>query len=291
MYANTQREELSRNALVRQAVGVNARGRRYFKDAADAERFIAERDVYARTHAEVASLTLLERVEYVTFIVGLFCIYGIDLLLFGTSAQYIAGLLSGEGDGWASVGKYVVPACFLGVEVLIALKIARSQYEEQFGFGGSAARVFWIAIGALVALVMPLAATATARSVGVVADNNVPVLMIVVLAIISFAAHVLVLFAGRMAQEAKTYVTFAMVYASKRNRAQRAVDAAKADIAVLNSLFISYAHTWRAHNARYTLMPSGPFDREVVELLKRQFPNVACGARDASFPTVAEEAS
>jgi hypothetical protein len=291
MYAGNEREELSRQSLVAQAVAINARGRRYFKNSADAERLVAERDAYEEAHGEVGRLTLIERVEYVTYLIGLLCIYGIDVFLFGASAQYVAGMIGGEGDLWAHVAKYATPACFLGIEVMISLKIAKSSEAERFSFGSSAARSAWIAIGVLAALVMPLAATAAARAAGVVADDSAPILMIIVLAVISFAAHVLVLFAGRLAQEAKTYVTYAICHGMQKRRAQRAIDRARADIAAMNSVFIGYVHSWRAHNAKYTAQPSGPFDREVVELLQRQFPHIATGQRDASFPLVAEETS
>jgi hypothetical protein len=289
MYAGNEREELSRQWLVKCAVAINAAARRYFKVAADAARFVAARDAHRETHAEVGQVNFLQRVEYFTFAFGLLCIYVIDVLLFGTSAQYVAGLMGGEDDLWATFAKYVVPASFLGVEVLIALKIAKAQDDERFSFGTSAARKGWIAIGVLVALVMPLTATATAQSLGVVAENNVPVLMIAVLAIVSFAAHVLVLFAGRLAQEAKAYIAFTVIDTFHTRRAQRAIDRAKANLSTLNSLFIGYVHGWRAHNAQYAALPSGPFDQEVVELLRRQFPHVAAGQREAAFPVVAEE--
>jgi hypothetical protein len=290
MYAGNEREELSRQSLVSQAVGINATGRRYFKDSAKAERLVTERDAYEEAHGEVAQLTLLERVEYVTYTIGLLCVYGIDVFLFGASAQYVASFVGGEDDLWAYLAKYATPACFLGIEVMMSLQIAKSRHAERFGFGSSAARSGWIAIGVLAALVMPLAATAAAHAAGAVADDSTPILMIIVLAVISFAAHVLVLFAGRLAQEAKTYVTYAVIHGIQKVRAQRAIDRARADIGALNSLFIGYVHAWRAHNAKYAALPSGPFDREVVELLRRQFPHVATG-REAAFPVVTEEAS
>jgi hypothetical protein len=289
MYGGNEREELSRQSLVAQAVGINTTGRRYFRDAADAERLVAERNAYEEAHGEVARITLLERVEYITYMIGLFCVYGVDVFLFGASAQYVASFVGGDDDMWAMLAKYATPACFLGIEVMISLQIAKSRHAERFGFGSSAARSGWIAIGILAALVMPLAAAAAAHAAGELNDST-PILMIIVLAVISFAAHVLVLFAGRLAQEAKTYITYAIVHGIKKTRAQRAIDRARADIAALNALFISYVHAWRAHNSKYAALPSGPFDYEVVALLQRQFPHVASGQRDASFPMVAEEA-
>jgi hypothetical protein len=290
VYAGNEREELSRQSLVAQAVGINGTGRRYFKDAADSERLVRDRDAYEEAHGEVARLTLLERVEYVTYAIGLLCVYGIDVFLFGASAQFVAGLVGSDDDFWTSLAKYATPACFLGIEVMISLQIAKSGLAERFAFGSAAARKGWIAVGVLAALVMPLAAMAAARAAGVVADDSAPILMIVVLAVVSFAAHVIVLFAGRLAQEAKTYLTYAVCYGIKKRRAQRAIDRALADIAAFNSLFIGYVHAWRAHNAKYAALPSGPFDREVVEFMRRQFPHVATGQREAAFPVVAEEA-
>jgi hypothetical protein len=291
MNADNQREEMSRRSLIRQTARLNALGRRYFRDASDAERFIASRNAHRATHAEVGSATLRQRVEYLTFAVGLLCIYVIDILLFGASAQYVAGLVGGESDRWTCIARYAVPACFLGIEVLIGLQIAKSRDEFRFGFGSSVARAAWIAVGILVALVMPLAATATAQSAAAVAQNSVPLLMIAVLGIVSFAAHVLVLFAGRLAPEAKAYAAFALIDRSNERRTQAAIDRVKSDIDQFNSFFIGYAHAWRLHNRRYPALPSGPFDRDVVDLLRRQFPHVAVGG-DESFPaTVGEEAS
>lgn len=289
MYASDQREELSRQSLVKDAVAINRTGRRYLKDKSDEARLVAVRDGHRETHAEVGKVNFLQRIEYFTFAVGLVCIYIIDVLLFGTSAQYVAGLMGGEDDLWATFAKYVVPAAFLGVEVLIALKIAKAQDDERFAFGTSAARKGWIAIGVLVALVMPLTATATAQSLGVVAENNVPVLMIAVLAIVSFAAHVLVLFAGRLAQEAKAYIAFTLIDSFHSRCAQHAIDRAKADLSALNSLFIAYVHAWRTHNAQYAALHSGPFDQEVVDLLRQQFPHLTTGGSVIPFPTLADD--
>lgn len=288
MYAANEREELSRQALVADAVAINSTGRRYFRDEAKAERLVAARNRYEEAHGVVGALTLIQRVEYMIYMIGLVCVYGIDILLFGSTAQYIASLVGGEGDLWTTVAKYVAPACFLGIEVMISLQIAKARHARRLGFGSSAGRMGWIAIGVLAALVMPLASIAAAHAAGEVADDDATVLMIVVLAVISFAAHVLILFAGRLAQEAKTYLTYTIMHGLKARLAQRASDRTRADLTDLNSRFIRYVHAWRAHNLSYGAMPSGPFDQEVADLLRRQFPQVTTG-RETAFATIAEE--
>ena len=283
MYADNTYEELSRQSLVSQAVAINDTGRSYFRASASAERAVSARKNFYETHGAVGQVTLMKVVEYVTFVIGLLCIYGVDILLFGASAEYVASLLGSESSLWASVAKFVVPACFLGIEVLIALQIEKSRHDARFAFGSSAARKGWIVLGILVALVMPLAAKATAESAGVVAESDVPVMMIAVLGIISFAAHVLVLFGGRLAQEAKTYLTFAAMRTFHERRANGRAKEAAQTLASLNSMFIAYVHAWKTHNTRFDPQPSGPFDKEVVELLRRQFPHVASAAAPAVF--------
>jgi hypothetical protein len=183
-----------------------------------------------------------------------------------------------NNTGHAEMAKFVVPAFFLGIEVLIALRIATARRAEEAGFGSRIATRAWIALGVLVALVMPLSAAAVAHSVGIVTGDDQSVGMVIVLAIISFAAHVLVLFAGRFAQEAKTFTAYAVLGGRHNRRADKAKAKSAKLLAAFNALFINYVHAWRVHNLRYEHLSSGPFDDEVVTLLKRQFPQVTANS-------------
>ncbi len=138
--------------------------------------------------------------------------------------------------------------------------------------GNRMASFLWIALGVLVALVMPLTAVVTAASVQVVADDSVPFLMLIVLAIISFAAHVLVLFGGRLAHASKTYCYFATKRSALVNQLEANHRLVRRRLKKLEQIFIPYVHHWRKHNAHYTYVEAGPFDNEVAELLRRHFP-------------------
>lgn len=138
--------------------------------------------------------------------------------------------------------------------------------------GNRMASFLWIALGVLVALVMPLTAVVTAASVQVVADDSVPFLMLIVLAIISFAAHVLVLFGGRLAHASKTYCYFATKRSALVNQLEANYRLVRRRLKKLEQIFIPYVHHWRKHNAHYTYVEAGPFDNEVAELLRRHFP-------------------
>lgn len=130
----------------------------------------------------------------------------------------------------------------------------------------------WAALGCVMATVMPLTAVYTAMSVQVVADDSAPLVMLIVLAIISFAAHVLVLFGGKLAQEAKTYWRFTTKHASLSAQLAANQRLVRKRLKKFELLFIPYVHHWRKHNAAYSYIEAGPFDNEVAELLRRHFP-------------------
>ena len=138
--------------------------------------------------------------------------------------------------------------------------------------GNRAAYFFWVLLGVIVALVMPLTAVVTAMSVQVVADDSVPLLMLIILAIISLAAHVLVLFGGKLAHASKTYLYFASKHARITNDLASNQRSARRRLKKLEAIFIPYVHHWRKHNSMYSYIEAGPFDNDVAELLRRQFP-------------------
>lgn len=148
------------------------------------------------------------------------------------------------------------------------------------GGRNSGAFYFWAALGAIMALVMPLTAMYTAMAVQTVADDSAPTIMLAILAIISFAAHVLILFGGKLAHEAKTYYLFT----SKHTRLAQELAAnhrlVRKRLKKLELLFIPYVHHWKKHNQTYDYIEAGPFDNEVAELLRRHFPYLNKNTRD-----------
>jgi hypothetical protein len=130
----------------------------------------------------------------------------------------------------------------------------------------------WVALGVVMALVMPLSAVVTAMSVQVVAEDSVPILMLVILAIISFAAHRLILFGGKLAHASKTYYYFT----TKHTRLSQELAAnhrlVRKRLKKLEAIFIPYVHHWKKHNQTYAYIEAGPFDNAVADLLYRCFP-------------------
>lgn len=131
---------------------------------------------------------------------------------------------------------------------------------------------FWAGLGCVMASVMPLTAVYTAVSVQVVADDSAPLIMLAILAIISFAAHVLILFGGKLAHEAKTYYGFNTKHTRLSNQLAADHRLVRQRLKKLQLLFIPYVHHWKKHNSTYAYVEAGPFDNEVAELLRRHFP-------------------
>ncbi|HKO57780.1 MAG TPA: hypothetical protein VJ276_18070 [Thermoanaerobaculia bacterium] len=139
--------------------------------------------------------------------------------------------------------------------------------------GGKGGTYFgWVALGIVMALVMPLTAVVTAMSVQVVAEDSVPLLMLVILAIISFAAHCLILFGGKLAHASKTYYYFTTKHTRLSQELAANCALVRKRLKKLEAIFIPYVHHWKKHNQTYAYIEAGPFDNDVAELLYRHFP-------------------
>lgn len=140
--------------------------------------------------------------------------------------------------------------------------------------------VGWVAVGSILALVMPLAAVYTAKSVQVVAEDSAPLMMLFILAIISFAAHVLVLFGGKLAHDAKTYYLFTAKHTRLSNQLAADHRLVRKRLKKFQLRFIPYVHHWTKHNHTYEYVEAGPFDAAVADLLHRHFPHLKKNGND-----------
>lgn len=125
-------EEASRQALIVTAKKINWKGH----DVLDAEGKVVTtvngiKTLEAR-NPDLLNVHSSEVMKFIVFLFGLVCVYGIDVLLFGATAEYVASLITGN---WMLVliAKYGIPLFFLGIEVLISLKMieARDAREQE----------------------------------------------------------------------------------------------------------------------------------------------------------------
>ena len=60
--------------------------------------------------------------KFGVFLFGLVCVYGIDVLLFGSTAEYVTSFVTGNRVLMV-IAKYGTPLIFLGIEVLLSAQI------------------------------------------------------------------------------------------------------------------------------------------------------------------------
>jgi hypothetical protein len=122
-------EESSRQALIKGAKAINAKGH----DVLDAEGKVVNAAAAVKHHEEKSPDLLKVHssvvMKYIVFLFGLFCVYCLDVLLFGATAEYVASLISGN---WIIVllAKYGVPLFFIGVEVLCSVKMIEAREDR-----------------------------------------------------------------------------------------------------------------------------------------------------------------
>lgn len=129
---NAAHEERSRQALIAQAKGINSKGH----DVLDAEGKVVNKQAVIKEHDEKSPDLVKVHgsivTKYYVYLFALACVYCLDVLLFGATAEYVVSLITGN---WVLVilGKYAIPLAFLGIEVLCSLKMteARSAREEE----------------------------------------------------------------------------------------------------------------------------------------------------------------
>jgi hypothetical protein len=125
-------EEASRLALIERAMGINTKGH----DVLDAEGRVVTTASELKKHEEATPEFLnvhsSDVTKYLIHLFGLVCVYILDVLLFGGTAEYVVSLITGNPI-LVFIGKYGIPLAFLGIEVLCALKMteARKSSEEE----------------------------------------------------------------------------------------------------------------------------------------------------------------
>jgi hypothetical protein len=208
-------------------------------------------------------------------LVVLVAVWWIDFLLFSSTAEYFAGRVFHSWLWLVPLVCLFSPAILLLIEIGIGLQ--RDLARDEGGFG-SGVRVFgWTTIGVLLALVVPLAAVAaTLAAQPSVFDPEATAalrMQAAALAILAFAGHLLVLFGGRHAHEAKAFAAFKLRQLSLRTRVQLCERRARAMAEAATSAFKGYYHQREIHNAEFPHAPVevGPFDALTRGLINERF--------------------
>lgn len=127
---NATHEERSRRALIDQAKRINRQGH----DVLEAEGQVAgvASDIQTLDESNPDLLRVHSSVvmRHIVFLFGIFCVYCLDVILFGATAEYAVSLITGN---WLLMllGKYGVPLFFLGIEVLCSIKMIEAGDEAK----------------------------------------------------------------------------------------------------------------------------------------------------------------
>ncbi len=159
----------------------------------------------------------------------------------------------------------------------IGIGLQRDLARDEGGFGLRLRVWGWTTVGVALALVVPLAAVATTLAVQPsVSDPEAAAslrMQTAALAILAFAGHLLVLFGGRHAHDAKAFAAFKLRQLWLRAKAdlyeRRARMLAEAAVAA----FKTYYHEHQSHNAVFpgARLEFGPFDALTRELINESF--------------------
>jgi hypothetical protein len=129
---SAEHEEESRQGLIHEATTTNTKGH----DVLGAEHQVALAEAAIKDHEE-RNPDLLKThskvvMRHIAFLFGLFCVYWLDVILFGSTAEYVVGLAT-DNPFLVILGKYGVPLFILSIEVVCSLMMieARNETKEE----------------------------------------------------------------------------------------------------------------------------------------------------------------
>ncbi|HEX8155138.1 MAG TPA: hypothetical protein VF698_18545 [Thermoanaerobaculia bacterium] len=123
-------EERSRLALITTAKTINWKGHNVLDAEGKVVTTTSAIHALEERNPDLLKVHSSVVMKHFVFLFGLVCVYFIDVLLFGATAEYVASLITGN---WMLVllAKYGVPLFFLGIEVLISLKMMEAREARE----------------------------------------------------------------------------------------------------------------------------------------------------------------
>lgn len=127
---NPAHEEASRRALIAESKVINTKGHDVLDAQGRVVTIVAEITEHEETNPEQVRVPSTITTKYYVCLFGVVCVYFLDVLLFGATAEYVVGLITGN-PMLVFVGKYGIPLFFLGIEVLCSLKMTEARAARE----------------------------------------------------------------------------------------------------------------------------------------------------------------
>ena len=203
----------------------------------------------------------------VLMIIGLVAVYTIDVLLFGPVAEFFARRAFPNHPLLAEAARFVLPAAILCLEIMIGIQVHSASERLRYDGEGRKALWAWVALAVLLTLSMPAAVITVFFASAFRFAVWVSAFLLVTLLALSFAAHISIVFGGRLALESKQYLGCALRSGYFRCR-MRATDAQEGR--TLRRTIDAFRH-YREH---FMLLPGaefGPFDSVTRNIVNDAF--------------------
>lgn len=282
MRANDDNGAASKRALERQVNPINVLGVKLYIAILLWRALCEKRDEFVERHKAILSATADDWIGYLLYFAGLLFVWAIDFWMLGGAIEYWVGLMT-QTRWLIDFLKYFIPACVVMIETVVSVLMHRArqltnEYETNVTY------YFWMTVGGALAVTVPLIAVYTAAAVKAATGESSSFLMVIVLAVLSFAGHALVLWGGDFARNAETWAAAQLRNMKKESDADRQGDLVARLTRKFQTRAVTYIQHWESHVEKYGWVKPGPFDARVWELLKKFFPQLDLRDDDPSSP-------
>lgn len=213
---------------------------------------------------------------YALIVLGILAVYAIDVILFGPVAEFFAHRAFPNHPFFGEVARFILPAAILCLEIMIGIQVHQAAGRFRYDREGRFALWAWTALALLLTLSMPAAVITVFFASAFRFPPWVSTFLLITLLALSLAAHISIVFGGRLTLEAKHYLGDALRCGYLRIRmtmtGSRSARMSRDTI-----------DAFRGYRAQFLLLPAGeefgPFDS-----ITRAIVNDAFGYEIISIP-------
>lgn len=218
---------------------------------------------------EMSGLFVHESTGWWLLLLGVVAVYFIDYFLFRPTIEYLILRFFNfsASSRMMTLVQMAVPAMILALELSIASQLyLRREDEPRTGYWT------YLVLGLFTAVVMPCFVASTFL-VSPPSWSTVFRLQLTGLTILSAVAHIVILFGGGPAHDAKAYFGFKFRSFMWRYRVRRATAHYQREVNILVKSFVIYVRGLKVFNSTFDFKvePLGPFTTAALSLIREQF--------------------